>query len=142
MTKTCTHIEHIIDFHFHLARISQGIDKTDPSSVGSVALTLQGVSRTICMICTKGILPGFDLYGTNPARHLRTAGEHLDDLPVDRSRSEPKPIVSQELSGYIYIHTMVYIRGTPYKIHQVPGYTHLGPQLAILRVRANLRRLG
>ena len=31
----------------------------------------------------KGVFPGLDLYYTDPARHLRTAVEDLDDVDRD-----------------------------------------------------------
>ena len=39
---------------------------------------LQGGSGKICMIYH--MFPGLDLYCTDPAQHLITAGEDLDDL--------------------------------------------------------------
>ena len=39
---------------------------------------LPGGSHTICII--QDMFPGLDLYHTDPAQHLITAGEDLDDL--------------------------------------------------------------
>ena len=48
-----------------------------------ILLMLPGGSRVTCMIWE--MLPGLDLYYTDPLQHLITAGEELDDLGHDLS---------------------------------------------------------
>ena len=65
-------------------------DLYDLYDLYDLQLTLQGGSRKICMV--QDMFPAFGPYYTDPAHHLMTAGNDLDDLDdmyeLDRDMSD------------------------------------------------------